>query len=222
MLTNDWKKILASETKKDYYKRLSDFVYEEYKNHTVYPPSDKIFAALEMTPLASVKVLILGQDPYHDEGQAHGLAFSVMPGQKIPPYLANIYKELHDDAGCCIPNHGHLVKWAQQGVLLLNTVLTVRAHEANSHKERGWEIFTDSIIKAIDGEDRPLVIMLWGSPAKRKLDMLSNPRHMLLTAAHPSPLSSYKGFFGCRHFSKANDYLCACGLEPIDWQIENI
>ena len=169
-----------------------------------------------------VKVLLLGQDPYHNEHQAHGLSFSVQPGQDIPPSLVNIYKELHDDLGCYIPNNGYLKKWADQGVLLLNTVLTVRAHQANSHQGHGWEQFTDAVIQAVNSQDRPIVYMLWGAPARRKKAMLTNPKHLILEAPHPSPLSAYRGFFGCKHFSKANEFLKASGVEPIDWQIENI
>ena len=166
-------------------------------------------------------MLILGQDPYHEPGQAHGLCFSVNPGIEIPPSLVNIYKELHDDLGCYIPDNGYLVKWADQGVMLLNTVLTVRMHQANSHRGRGWEEFTDATIAALNRQDRPIVFMLWGSPAQKKAAMLDNPKHLVLRAPHPSPLSAYRGFFGCRHFSKANEFLAANGLEPVDWQIEN-
>ena len=170
-----------------------------------------------------MKVVILGQDPYHEPNQAHGLSFSVPPDQKqIPPSLMNIYQELHDDLGCYIPDNGYLKKWADQGVLLLNTVLTVRAHAAFSHKDHGWEQFTDAIIRAVDAEDRPLVFLLWGRPAQMKAEMLHSRRHLVLTAPHPSPLSAYRGFFGCRHFSRANDFLRASGIEPVDWQIENV
>ena len=166
--------------------------------------------------------MILGQDPYHNEGQAHGLCFSVKPGVQAPPSLENIYKELHDDLGCEIPNNGYLVKWAKQGVLMLNTVLTVRAHQANSHQGQGWEQFTDAIIHAVNAQDRPIVSMLWGRPAQSKSSMLKNPNHLVLKAPHPSPLSAYRGFFGCKHFSQANEFLASHGVEPIDWQIENI
>ena len=189
----------------------------------VYPPADRIFEALHLTPLHSVKVVILGQDPYHEPNQAHGLSFSVPPDQRqIPPSLMNIYQELHDDLGCYIPDNGYLKKWADQGVLLLNTVLTVRAHAAFSHKDHGWEQFTDAIIRAVDAEDRPLVFLLWGRPAQMKAEMLHSRRHLVLTAPHPSPLSAYRGFFGCRHFSRTNDFLRASGVEPVDWQIENV
>ena len=172
--------------------------------------------------LKDVKVVILGQDPYHNNGQAHGLSFSVKPGVDIPPSLVNIYKELHDDLGCYIPNNGYLVKWAEQGVLLLNTVLTVRAHQANSHRGIGWEEFTDAAIRVLNAQDRPIVFLLWGRPAQNKKPMLTNPNHLILEAPHPSPLSAYRGFFGCRHFSQTNEFLQFHELEPIDWQIENI
>ena len=188
----------------------------------MYPPSDEIFSAMHLTPLKDVKVVILGQDPYHEPGQAHGLCFSVKPGQEIPPSLENIYKELHDDLGCYIPNNGFLESWAKQGVLLLNTVLTVRAHAANSHQGKGWEHFTDAIIEAVEAQDRPVVYMLWGRPAQSKIPMLTNPKHLILKAPHPSPLSAYRGFFGCRHFSAANRFLQENGLEPINWQIEDV
>ena len=206
-----------------HYKELYQFVRDEYSKTVIYPPADDIFNAMHFTPLSKVKVLLLGQDPYHNVNQAHGLSFSVLPEQKeIPPSLQNIYKELHDDLGCYIPNNGYLKKWADQGVLLLNTVLTVRAHQANSHQGHGWEQFTDAIIQAVNAQDRPIVYMLWGRPAQSKIPMLTNPKHLILTAPHPSPLSAYRGFFGCRHFSKANEFLQANGVEPIDWQIENI
>lgn len=223
MISNDWLPALKEEFGKEYYKNLFTFVKEEYSTHVIYPPSDDIFNALHLTPLSEVKVLILGQDPYHNEHQAHGLSFSVLPEQKdIPPSLQNIYKELQDDLGCKIPNNGYLKKWADQGVLLLNTVLTVRAHQANSHQGKGWENFTDAIIQKVNEQDRPIVYMLWGRPAQSKIKMLNNPRHLILTAPHPSPLSAYRGFFGCKHFSQANDFLVKNGVEPIDWQIEDI
>ena len=222
MITNDWLEPLSSEFRKGYYSQLYNFVKDEYSKTVVYPPAEDIFNAFHFTPLKDVKVLLLGQDPYHNEHQAHGLSFSVQPGQDIPPSLVNIYKELHDDLGCYIPNNGYLEKWAKQGVLLLNTVLTVRAHQANSHQGHGWEQFTDAVIQAVNAQDRPIVYMLWGAPARRKKAMLTNPKHLILEAPHPSPLSAYRGFFGCKHFSKANEFLKASGLEPIDWQIENI
>ena len=223
MITNDWLQAIQGEFKKPYYRELFQFVKEEYSRAVIYPPADDIFNAMHFTPLSEVKVLILGQDPYHNENQAHGLSFSVLPSQKeIPPSLQNIYKELQDDLGCYIPNNGYLKKWADQGVLLLNTVLTVRAHQANSHQGRGWEQFTDAIIQAVNAQNRPIVYMLWGRPAQSKIPMLTNPKHLILKAPHPSPLSAYRGFFGCRHFSQANDFLKANGIEPIDWQIENL
>ena len=223
MISNDWLPAIKDEFRKDYYKKLFAFVKEEYSTHVIYPPSEDIFNALHLTPLNHVKVLILGQDPYHNEHQAHGLSFSVLPEQKdIPPSLQNIYKELHDDLNCDIPNNGYLKKWADQGVLMLNTVLTVRAHQANSHQGKGWEQFTDAIIQAVNAQDRPIVYLLWGRPAQTKIPMLTNPKHLILKAPHPSPLSAYRGFFGCKHFSQANAFLEEHGMEPIDWQIENI
>ncbi len=177
---------------------------------------------MHLTPLSKVKVLILGQDPYHGDRQAHGLSFSVMPKTDIPPSLQNIYQELHDDLGCTIPNNGYLKKWAEQGVLLLNTVLTVRAHQPNSHQGHGWEHFTDAIIQAVNAQDRPIVYMLWGKPAQSKIPMLKNPKHLILKAPHPSPLSAYRGFFGCKHFSQANAFLAENGQEVVDWQIEDL
>ena len=223
MITGDWLEAVGDEFKKPYYKKLYEFVKNEYSTSVVYPPSEDIFNAMHFTPLKDVKVLILGQDPYHEPGQAHGLSFSVLPGKAdTPPSLVNIYKELNDDLGCYIPNNGYLKKWADQGVLLLNTVLTVRAHAANSHQGKGWEQFTDSIIKAVNSQDRPIVYMLWGRPAQMKAPMLDNPKHLVLKAPHPSPLSAYRGFFGCKHFSQCNDFLSKNGVSPIDWQIENI
>ena len=223
MITNDWLNAVSDEFKKPYYKTLYTFVREEYGKSVIYPPADDIFNAFHFTPLSKVKVLLLGQDPYHNVNQAHGLSFSVLPSQKdIPPSLQNIYQELHDDIGCYIPNNGYLKKWADQGVLLLNTVLTVRAHQANSHQGKGWELFTDAVIKAVNEQERPIVYLLWGRPAQNKASMLTNPKHLILKAPHPSPLSAYRGFFGCKHFSQANAFLQEHGVDPIDWQIENI
>ncbi len=222
MITNDWLEAVSGEFKKPYYRDLYQFVKEEYSRGPVYPPADDIFNAFHFTPLSKVKVLLLGQDPYHNVNQAHGLSFSVSVSQKIPPSLQNIYKELQDDLGCRIPNNGYLKKWADQGVLLLNTVLTVRAHQANSHQGKGWEQFTDAIIEAVNAQERPIVYLLWGRPAQRKSPMLTNPKHLVLKAAHPSPLSAHNGFFGCRHFSQANAFLTEHGAEPIDWQIEDV
>ena len=223
MISNDWLPAVSEEFKKPYYRTLYSYVKEEYNKTTVYPPADDIFNAFHFTPLSKVKVLLLGQDPYHNVNQAHGLSFSVLPSQKdIPPSLQNIYQELHDDLGCFIPNNGYLKKWADQGVLLLNTALTVRAHQANSHQGKGWEKFTDAVIQAVNAQDRPIVYFLWGRPAQSKMSMLDNPKHLILKAPHPSPLSAYRGFFGCKHFSQANTFLEERGIEPIDWQIDNI
>ena len=219
-INNDWLDALKGEFKKPYYKQLFDKVNDEYRGFQIFPPADDIFNAFHLTPLSKVKVVILGQDPYHNVGQAHGLCFSVKKGVEAPPSLVNIYKELQDDLGCRIPRHGCLTKWAEQGVLMLNTVLTVRAHQANSHRGIGWEEFTDAAIMALNGQDRPIVYILWGSPAQRKAAMLHNPKHLILKAPHPSPLSAYRGFFGSRPFSQANEFLTSHGIEPVDWQIE--
>lgn len=221
-IQNDWLEPLKSEFASDYYKKLYQKVKEEYSTQIVFPDSQDIFNAFTLTPLNEVKVVILGQDPYHNIGQAHGLCFSVKPEVEIPPSLINIYKELESDLGCSIPDNGYLVKWAKQGVLMLNTVLTVRAHQANSHKGIGWEKFTDAAIKILNEQNRPIVYLLWGSPAQKKAEMLNNPMHLILKAPHPSPLSAYRGFFGSKPFSRANQFLQVHGLEPIDWQIENI
>lgn len=221
-IQNDWLTPLTPEFKKPYYAALYKKIREEYSTQQIFPPSDEIFTAFELTPLSEVKVVIIGQDPYHGDGQAHGLCFSVKPDIETPPSLVNIYKELNSDLGCYIPNNGYLTKWAKQGVLMLNTVLTVRAHQANSHRGIGWEEFTDAAIKALNEQDRPIVYLLWGKPAQTKKAMLNNPKHLILEAPHPSPLSAYRGFFGCQHFSKTNEFLKINGLEPIDWQIENI
>ncbi len=218
-ISNDWLEPLTEEFKKPYYKALYDKVVEEYRTVPVFPPSDDIFNAFNFTPLSKVKCVIIGQDPYHNVGQAHGLCFSVKPDVAIPPSLVNIYKELHDDLGCEIPNNGYLKKWADQGVLMLNAVLTVRAHQANSHQGIGWEKFTDAAIRILNEQERPIVYLLWGTPAQKKAAQVNNPKHLLLKAPHPSPLSAYRGFFGCKHFSKANQFLIENGLEPIDWQI---
>ncbi len=221
-IDNDWLEPLKPEFQKPYYRKLFEKVREEYNTRKIFPASEDIFTAFHLTPLADVKVVILGQDPYHNDGQAHGLCFSVKPEVEIPPSLVNIYQELHDDLGCYIPNNGYLVKWAKQGVLLLNTVLTVRAHAANSHRGIGWEEFTDACIRICSEQDRPMVFILWGKPAQTKKSMLHNPKHLILEAPHPSPLSAYRGFFGSKPFSKTNEYLQANGLAPIDWQIENV
>ena len=221
-ITNDWLEPMGEEFKKPYYKKLYEKVKEEYQTRLIFPDANDIFNAFEFTPLSKVKVVILGQDPYHDVGQAHGLCFSVKPDVDIPPSLVNIYQELHDDLGCYIPNNGYLTKWAKQGVLMLNTVLTVRAHQANSHRGKGWEEFTDAAIRILNDQDRPIVFILWGSPAQKKAMMLHNPKHLILKAPHPSPLSAYRGFFGSKPFSQTNDFLEKNGLTPIDWQIENV
>ena len=219
-LNGDWYEALKGEFAKPYYRKLFATVNEEYKTRLIFPPAKDIFNAFHLTPLKDVKVVILGQDPYHNHGQAHGLCFSVQKGVEIPPSLVNIYKELHDDLGCTIPDHGCLTKWAEQGVLMLNTVLTVRAHQANSHRGIGWEEFTDAAIMALNSQDRPIVFMLWGAPAQRKKRMLNNQKHLILEAPHPSPLSAYRGFFGSRPFSQTNAFLEKNGIEPIDWQID--
>lgn len=221
-LTKGWENILAEEFKKPYYKELYKKIKTEYDTKVVYPPSEEIFTAFNLTDIDKVKVLILGQDPYHEPGQAHGLSFSVKPGIQTPPSLQNIYKELHDEMNLYIPNNGFLTKWADQGVMMLNTVLTVRAHSANSHKGIGWEEFTDAAIRTLNEQDRPIVYMLWGSNAQSKERMLDNKKQLVLKAPHPSPLSAYRGFFGCNHFIKCNEFLRENGLEEIDWQIENI
>ncbi len=221
-MDNDWQSILENEFNKEYYNELNKYIIKEYDNHVVFPKWDDLFTAFNLTPYNKVKVVILGQDPYHNEGQSHGLCFSVKPHVAIPPSLVNIYKELSEDCGCYIPNNGYLEKWARQGVLLLNTVLTVRAHEPNSHQGKGWEMFTDAVICEVNKIDRPVVFILWGNPARKKKSMLNNPKHLILEGPHPSPLSSYRGFFGSKPFSKSNEFLIANGLEPIDWQIENI
>ena len=221
-ISGSWEQALKGEFSKDYYRQLFVKIREEYQTRTIYPPADDIFNAFHFTPLEDVKVVILGQDPYHEPGQAHGLCFSVKPHVQIPPSLVNIYKELEDDLGCYIPNNGYLEKWARQGILMLNTVLTVRAHQANSHKDIGWEQFTDAAIRVLADQDRPMVFVLWGKPAQRKKEMIYNPKHLVLESAHPSPLSAYRGFFGSRPFSRTNEYLKINGLTPIDWQIENI
>lgn len=219
-LSADWLEALSGEFRKPYYKKLYDTVNQEYRTRQIFPPADDIFNAFSYTPLEKVKVVILGQDPYHNVGQAHGLCFSVKKGVEVPPSLVNIYKELNDDLGCPVPTHGCLTKWAEQGVLMLNTVLTVRAHQANSHRGIGWEEFTDAAIEVLNKQDRPIVFILWGAPAQRKEKMLNNKKHLILKAPHPSPLSAYRGFFGSKPFSQTNQFLTEQGVEPIDWCIE--
>jgi uracil-DNA glycosylase len=219
---NRWDEILKNEFESEYYKNIREFLKQEYSHHIIYPEMNDIFNSLKYADYDKIKVVIIGQDPYHEEGQAHGLSFSVKPGIAIPPSLQNIYKELQSDLGCYIPNNGYLEKWAKQGVLLLNNVLTVRAHQANSHKTCGWETFTDSIIKALNEREKPVVFLIWGSCAKQKETYITNKNHYILKAPHPSPLSAYRGFFGCKHFSKTNEILIANNEDPIDWQINNL
>ncbi|NKF08804.1 uracil-DNA glycosylase [Clostridium gasigenes] len=220
-LINDWEHLLNNEFNNDYYINLRAFLVNEYNTKTIYPPMNNIFNALNFTSYKDVKVLILGQDPYHGPNQAHGLSFSVNIGEKIPPSLLNIYKELNNDLNCYIPNNGYLKKWADQGVLLLNSVLTVRAHTPNSHKNMGWEIFTDKIISLLNDKPEPIVFILWGNYALKKSFLITNKRHLIITSAHPSPLSASRGFLGSTPFSKTNTFLSSIGVRPIDWQIEN-
>lgn len=222
LIGNDWDQILAPVFESEDYRNLHNFLKEEYSTKQIYPDMYHIFTAFKLTPFDKTKVVILGQDPYHGDGQAHGLCFSVKPDVAVPPSLVNIYQELKEDVGCYIPDNGYLKKWADQGVLLLNTVLTVRAHNANSHRNIGWEEFTDAAIRTLNEQDRPIVYLLWGKPAQTKKKMLKNPKHLILEAPHPSPLSAHRGFFGCRHFSRANEFLAENGVEPIDWQIDDI
>lgn len=217
---NEWDALLAEEFNKEYYQRLRQFLISEYNSRRIYPPMNDIFNALRATSYSSVKAVILGQDPYHGEGQAHGMCFSVKKGVAPPPSLVNIFKELNADLGVKIPPHGELTQWAKNGVLLLNTVLTVREGQPNSHRGMGWEILTDRIIELLNEREKPIVFMLWGGNARAKKKLITNPRHLVLECAHPSPLSAYNGFFGCRHFSKANAFLEANGLGGINWEIE--
>lgn len=217
---NDWDKILADEWQKPYYIKLRGFLKTEYQNNTVYPEMNDIFTALKYTSYKDTKVVIIGQDPYHGEGQAHGLCFSVKKGVTPPPSLKNIYKELNDDLGCPIASHGELTSWAKQGVLMLNNVLTVRQACPNSHKGMGWENFTDRVILELDKKETPVVFLLWGANARKKAEIIKNPIHKKLITVHPSPLSAYNGFFGCKHFSKTNDILVNSGQTPINWTID--
>lgn len=219
---NKWDEILKDEFHQSYYLRLREFLKKEYSEQTIYPSMYDIFNAFKYTDFDDVKVVILGQDPYHGEGEAHGLAFSVKKGIAIPPSLRNIYRELHDSLGCYIPNNGYLEKWARQGVLLLNTSLTVRKDMANSHRNVGWEMLTDKVIKALNEREKPVIFMLWGSNAKAKSMLIDRRKHIVLMSVHPSPLSANRGFFGCNHFKIANEELVKMGEKPIDWQIENI
>ena len=216
---NDWDELLAEEFEKAYYLKLREFLVEEYKTRRIYPSMYDLFNALRATPYGKVKAVILGLDPYHGPGQAHGMCFSVKKGVPQPPSLVNIFKEIQEDLGIKPPSHGYLQSWAEQGVLLLNTVLTVRAGAANSHRGKGWEIFTDKIISLLNDRQEPIVFLLWGGNARSKTSLITNSRHLILTAAHPSPLSASGGFFGCRHFSKANKFLEECGEGPVDWSI---
>lgn len=221
ILKNDWAEHLENEFQKDYYLKLRQFLLEEYKTKQIYPDMYDIFNALHYTPYEAVKVVILGQDPYHGPKQAHGLSFSVQKGVKIPPSLQNMYKELQSDLGCHIPHHGYLKSWADQGVLLLNTSLTVEAGKANSHQKIGWHIFTDQVISALNERTEPVIFILWGNNARNKKRLITNPQHAFIESAHPSPLSAHNGFFGSKPFSKTNDLLTAWGKEPINWQIED-
>ncbi len=222
ILKNDWKDYLSDEFEKEYYLKLREKLKEDYKTKEVYPPMEDIFNALHYTSYKDTKVLILGQDPYHQKGQAHGLSFSVNKGVKIPPSLKNIYKELSTDLGLYIPNNGYLKKWADQGVLLLNATLTVIDSNANSHKDIGWQIFTDKVIQVLNDKEDPVVFILWGNNAISKTKFITNKHHLILTSVHPSPLSASRGFFGSKPFSKTNEFLKQNGLKEIDWQIENI
>ena len=220
-ISNDWLEPLKPEFGKPYYAKLYKTVMEEYRTRRIYPPADDIFNAFEFTPLSQVKVVILGQDPYHEPGQAHGLCFSVKEGVKKPPSLENIFKELKSDLGYDAPKSGDLTKWAKEGVLLMNTALTVREHQANSHANCGWSWFTDSVIQILSKEKEHLVFLLWGGNARRKKALIDTKKHLVLECAHPSPLSAYNGFFGCKHFSKTNAYLEANAIPPIDWDLNS-
>lgn len=216
---NDWDKVMEGEFEKPFYLELREFLKQEYFSREIYPHMDNIFNAMKHTAYNDVKAVMIGQDPYHEPGQAHGLCFSVQKGCPIPPSLKNIYKELYDDMGIEPAPHGELYKWADNGVLMLNAVLTVRRGQANSHKGKGWEIFTDDVIKKLNEREKPMVFLLWGANARAKKQYITNPSHLVLEAAHPSPLSAYNGFFGCRHFSKCNEFLRSRGIDPVDWKI---
>lgn len=216
---NDWYDFFEEQSQEGYYQSLREFLIEEYQTKTIYPDMFHLFTAMHRTSIEDTKVVILGQDPYHNPGQAHGLSFSVLPGVRIPPSLVNVYKELRDDLGIKRPKTGCLLPWAEQGVLLLNTVLTVRAHEANSHKNQGWEKFTDAAIRVINQKETPVVFILWGAPAGKKKKMITNPKHLVLTSAHPSPLSADRGFFGSRPFSKTNEFLESVYGHGIEWSV---
>ncbi len=221
MINKTWDNFLYNEFQQPYFQQLSAFIHEEYEEKTIFPPKKEVFSSFYYTDLDKVKVVILGQDPYHEPGQACGMAFAVKPGVKVPPSLVNVYKEIRSDLNIEMNgNNGFLLPWARQGVLLLNTVLTVEQGKANSHKGKGWEIFTDHVIELLNNQQQPIVFLLWGSNARSKTALLNNPSHLVLTAAHPSPLSAYNGFFGCRHFSKCNRFLTQNGLQAIDWRIK--
>ncbi|MFD1708687.1 uracil-DNA glycosylase [Siminovitchia sediminis] len=222
ILDNDWWPLLEEEFQKPYYLQLREFLKKEYAERTIYPPMHDIFNALKFTPYDKVKAVMLGQDPYHGPGQAHGLSFSVRPGVKVPPSLKNILKELKDDVGCSIPNNGYLAKWAEEGVLLLNTVLTVRAGQAHSHRGKGWEIFTDQVISLVNAKETPVIFILWGKPAEEKIRLIDTEKHTIIKSPHPSPFSANRGFFGSRPFSKTNKRLLELGKNPIDWQIPDV
>lgn len=221
MLESEWQEALKEECEKDYFCQLIDKVEAEASEHEIFPPLEEVFSAFHYTPLSKVRIVILGQDPYHEKGQAHGLCFSVQKGVKIPPSLVNIYKELQSDMGYDIPTHGYLVEWAKQGVLMINTVLTVQEGKANSHQKIGWELFTDEVIRVVNRCEQPIVFILWGKPAQMKKRMLDNPNHLILEAPHPSPLSSYRGFFGSKPFSQVNKFLNDQGYEEINWKISD-
>ncbi len=216
---NEWDELLSGEFQKDYYRQLRQFLISEYRSRKIFPPMNDIFNALRYTSYSDVKAVILGQDPYHGEGQAHGLCFSVKKGTPPPPSLQNIFKEINSELGIPIPNHGELTEWAKNGVLLMNTVLTVRESSPNSHRGQGWEIFTDRVIELLNRRETPIVFLLWGANARSKAKLITDPRHLILQCAHPSPLSAHNGFFGCGHFAKANEFLQKNGIEPIDWRI---
>lgn len=222
MKQNNWTPWLKQEWQQPYFRKLAAFVHEAYEHGRIYPPKQQVFAAFENCDINDIKAVILGQDPYHQPHQAHGMCFSVNPGIAIPPSLVNIFRELHDDLGCYIPNNGFLMPWAQQGVFLLNTVMTVEDSHPRSHAGRGWETFTDHAIQKINDREDPVVFLLWGRDARNKAGMIDRSRHLVLEAAHPSPLSAYHGFFGCRHFSRTNDFLKEHGKKEIDWQIPNL
>lgn len=219
LLPEDWLKILSDEIKAPYFQKLKAFLEDEWRKEQIFPPKEEIFTAFKLTPYSKIKVFIVGQDPYHDDKQAHGLAFSVKPGIKLPPSLRNIFKELEDDLGLPFPNNGFLEPWAKQGVFLLNTVLTVRAHQANSHAKKGWETFTDNVLKKVNAQKSPIIFVLWGAQAIKKAEMIDSEKHNIISSAHPSPLSAYRGFFGSKPFSKINANLRELGQEPINWQL---